>query len=115
MSQYKAHIKGSKLTNKSQGGSKVQVSTVEPIGLSSEQRRYLAIRTNVYELPIVSENNLRFSEGVPSGDLPVRGDTIGGAEPEMFSDQVEQILQDLEVTAGLVRPKEVKKVQSEKS
>jgi hypothetical protein len=46
----------------------------------NEERRYLTIRTNLFELPVVSEHDLRKNGPSASAELPVKRDHFNPAE-----------------------------------
>ena len=50
----------------------------------SHERRYLTVRTNTFELPLINDVDSRTKEMMKgSSDLPVQSDRIVPAEPEV--------------------------------
>ena len=45
------------------------------------ERRYLNMRTNLFPLPLISDQDLRFNGPMMSKDIPIKSDNFCSSEP----------------------------------
>lgn len=59
---------------------KIPISKPKELNIT-EERRYLKIRTNLFQLPIISEQDLRFNGLFKSNELPLKNDLFSPNQP----------------------------------